>query len=887
MSKMPKMPSLSYKPKPKNFDFSNEFEDVLNKIVSTKITDPSDPDENDYKPIRDLLEQFYTMKFNDTIKLLVKLFDNLKILMTKHSGDKEYYKVINIETFYKNAIEESDLEDIKTKDESFISKITSSINTISFNPNSKSIYSNLYCSLLIIHYYPIVILDTIFLNAQTNISRLKTNIPKLKEDNYTQQINSITTEINQSEAAAAAAAAATAAAADDAAAATAAADAAAAAADAAAADAKNKTLADGAADAAIAAAKLAGEAASSAIIEAEQACNLITSAIRRSEAVFGTRPTDVTIIRTNANALDKVGNARNKIAQLRDKSRAAIDAAAAITDAKVNNPLNLDQFTSNAQLPINEVNALVKTTREDANALRELLVAIEPSPDTIAAPNRFFGFFGGSNTSDDTMVGGEDTDDDHDIKNTLTIINDVLDETDKTGSLIKYSTEIFYKALTILSISIGLPIDFNSKNIIVDQIKNLVNDEVIQKFALSSSPPAAAATPPATPATPAADPATPAADPATPAPDPAAAAPDPAAAAAAPDAAAADAAAATPPVGVDHGAGVGVGVTPPPPDPGAGVVAATPPPVGAAVGGVVLIDQEIKKSIKLIFNSAASNYTYFGEIIDDIFYNFYNSSQKKLAKTLKDAQENDTQKKNQLKELKLNVKKANLAVHNAEVTKMSADKKIKAADDARRASNAARHAAFITSKTTVAKARALTSLQDAVAAASDIHTAQAEYDEAVESAAAADAAADAASAAADAAAAAAADAPAAFKAANDALDIANKAVEGETLKLTTAEKDYTTSPVNTARTDLLNALYDKKDKKDKKEQKKDPKPTIKNMKSAIDAEILTHFEGIFAPPDSASKSKTGGQKTQKNRYRGGIRKNINSIDSFDSIDSDL
>jgi hypothetical protein len=29
------------------------------------------------------------------------------------------------------------------------------------------------------------------------------------------------------------------------------------------------------------------------------------------------------------------------------------------------------------------------------------------------------------------------------------------------------------------------------------------------------------------------------------------------------------------------------------------------------------------------------------------------------------------------------------------------------------------------------------------------------------------------------------------------------------------------------------------------------------------------------------------QKTQKNRYRGGIRKNMNSIDSFDSIDSDL
>jgi hypothetical protein len=39
---------------------------------------------------------------------------------------------------------------------------------------------------------------------------------------------------------------------------------------------------------------------------------------------------------------------QNKIAKLRNKSQAAIDAAHAITDAKVSNPLNLDQLTTNA-----------------------------------------------------------------------------------------------------------------------------------------------------------------------------------------------------------------------------------------------------------------------------------------------------------------------------------------------------------------------------------------------------------------------------------------------------------------------------------------------------------------------------------------------------------
>jgi hypothetical protein len=879
MSKMPKMPSLSYKPKPKNFDFSNEFEDVLNKIVSTKITGPSDPDENDYKPIRDLLEQFYTMKLNDTIKLLVKLFDNLKILMTKHSGDEEYYKVIKIETFYKNAIQESDLEDIKTKDKSFISKITSSINSISFNPNSKSIYSNLYCSLLIIHYYPIVILDTIFLNAQTSISRLKTNIPKLIT-NYANDIDNIVNEINLSD--------------DDIANLRSAKDAAAAAALKTAqeeADALASANDKEVAQATISAANSAAEAAFLAADDAKVTCAIIKESIGRRKKVTNltnaTSDTHIQEIQNTINEADEAINEAEYVAAEAEQNSNKATAAADSIKIAIADKANIKQAVDAAKVVITETNKSSKDAISAARNVRAYITQIEPPADTIAAPNRFFGFFGGSNTSDDTMVGGEDTDDNHDIKNTLTIINDVLDETDKTGSLIKYSTEIFYKALTILSISIGLHIDFNSNNIIVNQIKNLVNDEVIQKFTLAPAAAAAAATP----ATPAADPATPAPDAA--APDPAAATPPAAAADPAtpvPDPAAPDpaAAAATPPVGVDHG--VGVGVTPPP-DHGAGVgvgvVAATPPPggaaVGAAVGGVVwvLIDQEIKKSIKSIFDSDTSNYTYFGEIIDDIFYNFYNSSQKKLAKTLKDAQENDTQKKNQLKELKLNVKKANLAVHNAEVTKMSADKKNKAADDAKRASDVARDTAVKTSETTLAKARALTSLQDAAAAASVIATAKAEYDEAVESAAAADAAADAAAAA---AAAAAADAPAAFKAANDALNIANKAVEEETLKLTTAESVYTASPVDIARTDLLNALYDKKDKK---EQKKDPKPTIKNMKSDIDDKILKHFKEIFTPQDSISKSKTGGQKTQKNRYRGGIRKNINSIDSFDSIDSDL
>jgi hypothetical protein len=825
------------------------------------------------------------MKLTNTNILLGKLFEKLKILMTKHSSTKEYNEVITLDSFYKNAIETiEELSDIKAYDETFIKRIISSITQVTATATAtatgtaiqatnenKNIYINLYCSLLIIHYYPIVILDTIFLNAQTNISRLKTNIPKLKEDNYTQQINSITTEINQSEAAAAAAAATAAAAAaaaataaDDAAAATAAADAAAAAADAAAADAKNKTLAVDAADAAIAAANLAGEAASSAIIEAEQACNLITSAIERSEAVFGTTPKDLNIIRIKANALDKVSNARNKIAQLRAKSHAAIDAVDAITDAKDNNPLNLDRFTTNAQLPINEVNALVKTTREDANALRELLVAIEPSPNTIAARNRIFGFFGGSNTSYDTMVGGEDTDD---IKNTLTIINDVLDETDKTGSLIKYSTEIFYKALTILSISIGLPIDLNSKNIIVNKIKNLVNDEVIQKFALSLSSPAAAAAPVA-----------------------------------------------------------GVGPPPPPLPPPLPPPPLPPPPATPATPATTLTPaQEIETSINSIFDSSIDNYPYFGEIIDDIFNNFYNTDEKKLVDKLKRAQIEDTTKKNKLIEVQNNQNYAELAVNNAkklaekehQIAKDAANSNLAIAsnikDSARSAlgafpsniANDLEHAYTDLARANITKTKAAAAAAAAVPpvpqaitqAFDDANTA---FDAATAAAALVDA--DAAAAVTTAAAAAAGttftsndvttftNAITAFTNAKAKVEDADAATPATDATATNALSKAETATRTTreeaekAAKGLESALAEVKAHANKKS-----KPiTIKNMKSTIDAEILTHFKEIFKPQDSISKKVVkGGQKTQKNRYRGGIRKNINSIDSFDSIDSDL
>jgi hypothetical protein len=873
---LPKILSLSSNPK--KFDFSNEFDIVLNTITSM---DDTNPNIIRYEPIRDLLEQFYTMKLTNINKLLGKLFRNLNTLMTKHSSTKEYDEVINLDSFYKNAIEAiEELSGIKTYDETFIKKIISSITqvTATAKNENKSIYSNLYCSLLIIHYYPIVILDTIFLNAQTNISRLKTNIPKLK-DTYTESINEIVNEINLSDdvlinlradkvAAAAAKDAELQSARDDAAAkdaelqsAKAAAAAAAAALKAAQEEADALASANDkeVAEATKSAAHSAADAALLAADDAEKACAHIKESIERRIKVINY--TDTTsdiqqIKKVIREAYDAIAAAESEAVTAEQNSKKANAAADSIKIA-ITSKVNIKQAVDAAKVLIDETNNSTRVAIAAARNVRDYIIKIEPPPDRIAAPNKIFGI-GGSNTSDDIMVGGAPGD----IKNTLTIINDVLDETDKTGSLIKYSTKIFYKALTILSISIGLSIDINSSNIIVNQIKKLVNDEVIEEFTLAAAPPPPP--PPATPATPAAP--------------------------------------------------VGVGAPPPP-----------PPATPATPATTLTPAQEIVTSIESIFDSSIDNYPYFGEIIDDIFNNFYNTDEKKLVEKLKRAQIEDTTKKNKLIEVQNNQNYAELAVNNAkklaekehQTAKASADKDLASAtdikDNARIAlgafpSNIANDLeraytdlarANITKTKAAAAAAAVPPVPQAITQALD------DANTAVNAATAAAALVDAAAAAAVTAAAAAAAAGTTFTS-NDVTTFTNaitaftnaKAKVEDVAAATTATDATATNALSKAATatriareeaeeaakGLLSAFAEVKAQANKKS-----KPiTIKNMKSTIDGGILKCFIKILSSSDSPEEpTKKGGQKTQKNRYRGGIRKNMNSIDSFDSIDSDL
>lgn len=772
----------------KKVDFAKvakEFDKVLTTI--TNMNDTNVPDNANYEPIRELLEKFYTMKLTNTNILLGKLFEKLKILMTKHSSTTEYNEVINQDSFYKNAI--NDFITIKTFDETFIKKIINSITpatgtatAIQATNENKNIYSNLYCSLLIIHYYPIVILNTIFSNAKANITSFKTTIPKLI-DNYTTNIDTIISGVTS--------------------------------------EADSATLAMNAANSAAA-------SADDADADLVQAITHIEAAIARNEAIFtDPKKTDSNLTKAIKTAKDEKINARLTSNKSSEKSAAATTAAKKIEDAiKSKDPTSIKQAIADAQIHIKEATDSVQDTRKATKNLYTYLIKIEPHASKIRPLSSYFG---GSNTSDDTMVGGAPGD----IKNILTIINDVLDETDNTGSLIKYSTDIFYKALTILSISIGLPIDLNSNNIIVDQIKNLVNDEVIQKF----TPPA---TTPATPATPA---------------------------------------------------------------------------------------QEIATSINSIFNSSIdnnNNYPYFGEIIDDIFNNFYSADEKNLVEKLKRAQIEDTTKKNKLIEVQNNQNYAELAVNNAkklaekehQIAKDAANKDLAIAsntkDSARSAlgafpSNIANdlervytdlaRANITKTKAAAAAAAAVPPVPQAITQAFD------DANAAVDAATAAAATVDADAAAAVTAAAAAAgttftsndvttftNAITAFTNAKAKVDDADAATPATDATATNALSEAETATRTTreeaekAAKGLESALAEVKAHANKKS-----KPiTIENMKSTIDDEILRHFKEIFKPQDSISKKVVkGGQKTQKNRYRGGIRKNMNSIDSFDSIDSDL
>jgi hypothetical protein len=349
------------------------------------------------------------MKLTNINKLLGKLFRNLNTLMTNHSSTKEYDEVINLDSFYKNAIKE--LTDIKTHDDTFIEKIISSITqvTATAKNENKSIYSNLYCSLLIIHYYPIVILDTIFLNAQTNISRLKTNIPKLIT-NYANDIDNIVNEINLSD--------------DDIANLRSAKDAAAAAALKTAqeeADALASANDKEVAQATISAANSAAEAAFLAADDAKVTCAIIKESISRRKKVTNltnaTSDTHIQEIQNTINEADEAINEAEYVAVEAEQNSNKATAAADSIKIAIADKANIKQAVDAAKVVITETNKSSKDAISAARNVRAYITQIEPPADTIAAPNNFFGF-GGSNTSDDTMVGGAP---DHDIKNTLRI----------------------------------------------------------------------------------------------------------------------------------------------------------------------------------------------------------------------------------------------------------------------------------------------------------------------------------------------------------------------------------------------------------------------------------------------------------------------------------
>jgi hypothetical protein len=830
----------------KKIDFAKQFTALLMEVLSDirTMTAPATPppggpptpphggpptplvasDNNDYKPIRELLEKFYKIKLTDTNKLLQKLRDKLTILMTKHRSDAEYIGVIEQKTFYEEAIKEENLKYIAEQDNAFINIINTSIKNESYPTGYKNIFTYLYCSLLIIHYYPIVILDIIFSNAKTNITSFKTTIPKLI-DNYTTNINTIISNVTS--------------------------------------DADSATLAMNAANSASASAERAAK-------DLETTITRIDRAIARNEAIYTDPQKDVLMVKYMSAAKKARNEAENIILELEQKSRDAASAVVTIDTARTSNPDGIKQAIANAQILIKEATDSVQTTRKVIEELLKHIDNIEPAAKKIK-PTYFT--YGGSNTSDDTMVGGGPDD----IKNILSIINDVLDETGETGSLIKYSTEIFYKALTILSISISLPNDFNSNNTIIEGIKNFVKKSFT--------------TPLATPPAPG-----------------------------------------DPPIGA-----------------AAKAVIANVNQFLTSDAPEYNIFKEIIDNI--FYNFYSTDEKEKVEAFKGAQKNNTDKQNKLKALRIKAhyaalALENakEAQKMAQAKidsapiaaaaaaTNALNAATAALAAANAALaaanvanthvvalsappidisgltTAVSAIAVPPAALPAAPAATAAAAAAAAAASAVTAKdaAIAANNANNAVkgaVASTLIHNAgpagafgPPTADAAAADAAAADAAAAATAAtAADNAAkdAAAAAAAAAADYAKAAADVAAAApnINKAAADVATAKNDVATAKVAVAtaakaKDDAAEAI--KPDAPAGKKTKKDLKLIpITNMKSDIDEQIATHFKEIFAPPVTTPAPKIGGQKTQKNRYRGGIHKNMNSIDSFDSIDSDL
>jgi hypothetical protein len=829
---------MSLRRKPKKIDLVAQFETEL-YVVLKKIAEMDDPpdaavapaggptpakDMNNYEKIRELLRMFYTIKLNDTNSLLTYLVNKLTILMTKHDTDEEYYNVIIIDTLYDKAISELESE-LELKNEKFIEIIDSSLKSSAekgntFPDKSKNLSTYLYCSLLIIHYYPIVILNTIFSNAKANITSFKTTIPKLI-DNYTTNIDTIISGVTS--------------------------------------DADSATLA-------MKAANSAAASADDADADLVQAITHIEAAIARNEAIFtDPKKTDLKLTEAIKTAKDEKISARLISNESSKKSSAATTAATNINAAIISkDPDRIKKAIADAQIPINEATDSVQDTRKATKKLYTYLIKIEPHASKIRPLSSYFG---GSNTSDDTMVGGGSDD----TKNILSIINDVLDKTDQTGSLIRSSTEIFYKALTILSISIGLPNDFNNENTIITGIKKLVNKYFTEPLTLSLN---------------------------------------------------------TTPVHKKAENTITLVSS---------IFSSNNTDYSMFEGIIDNIfykyyntyekgeveafklaqndntkKQNELKALKIKAKNAdlaLENAIKAQETADAKLISAPSDAKKYASKAAADATNALAAARNALDAVNtastaigsLGASPINIGaldnalnaivvtipappaalpaagpVAAAPVAAAAADAKV-AADAAEAANEAADIAA------NAAKAADL-AVTNALAAAAGSLAAVATPPAPPAAAAAATASNDAAVAAAAAAAAAAASNDAAVAAAAAAdYDATASAVKAAADKEATDADAAKAAAKNAEKTAAAAAAAADKTVA----TKLNPSIPITNMKSTIDEEIAKHFKKIFAPPDSTSAPTKGGQKTQKNRYRGGIHKNMNSIDSFDSIDSDL
>jgi len=425
----------NYNPSSFKTNFTSKYKAAIKSIKDHKQTDNFD-----YTSQKELIKYYYNAKLVDTDMLTTTLFENLnKLIELNDTKNNDYTAIVNKPIVDYIADDSSKTKHISingTEVNNIIKKTlqdeVSSATPIFLSPY----FQHLILLIFIVRYYSLAILEDIFINGKNNITSIITNTSDINDTKYTNQIQDIVNQIDPEPNL------------DDEATLDAVTDA---------------SQVAAAAEARLASVKTEADATLSAsVIEARQreADALAARAVAEANVAQELEANDAAVAEAElALQQERLDDARATVASELAELHADPEAQAAATAAA--NEL------AAAHEEVRLTNERLAKERKNVAKTGDR-VRGQPGPSILSRLG-FGGQSGGTRTSvTDTL---------------LTIGKAANKDNSEVSNLVKYSTNIFYKAITILSLSISIPnIKSNTLNRLFPYIEFKINSQLFQKI---------------------------------------------------------------------------------------------------------------------------------------------------------------------------------------------------------------------------------------------------------------------------------------------------------------------------------------------------------------------------------------------------------------------